>query len=158
MKKARIFTMVLCIAAAVISAGFINILGGIGFCFFVESNQNTYSICGICLFISSFFLILGTIFACIKKFWIPLIFNIIGTAFYIYTLSVIYGIPNNVVPKQYTELLAERHLITVSVTVLLLALTLINFMLEENVNKRMKKKADKLQKQNRRLIDEEKIL
>ncbi len=152
MKKARVFTMVLCIASAVIISCGINIMGGIAFCL------NDYENCGIALFISSFFLVFGTVLACFEKVWLPVIFNIIGTASYIYTVSKIYAIPNTLIPKMSTEPLAERHLFTVIVTVLLAVLTVFNFFTDKNVEKRQKKRARKFNKESRSLKDNEKIL
>lgn len=158
MKTARTITLVLCVTATAIISGFINIMGGIGICFFVETSNATYKNCGICLFISSAFLILGTIIACFKKVWIPLAANIIGSAFYIYTVSQLYAIPNTLISKSDTEPLAERHLLTVIVTILLLALTVFNYFDEKNVSKRNIKQKEKQDKLNRKLTDEEKII
>ncbi len=158
MKNVRILTMILCIAATAIISGFINVAGGIGLCFFVESEQQTYTMCGISLFISSAFLIAALIIACFKRFWLPLIFNFIGTAFYIYTVAEIYAIPNTLIPKESTEPLAERHLLSVIVTLLLLILTILNFFDEKNVQKRISKQNLKDEKQNRALNEDEKIV
>ena len=158
MKTARIITLILCSAAAAIISGFINIMGGIGFCFFVKTTDETYANCGVCLFISSAFLIFGAITACFKKVWIPFIANIIGSAFYIYTVSRIYAIPNTLIAKTTTEPLAERHLLTVIVTVLLFALTVFNYFDEKNADKRNVKRKEKQDKLNRTLTDEEKII
>ena len=76
MKKARITVLVLCIAAAVVISGFINIMGGIGFAFLVESADTAYRDCGICLFFSSAFLILGVILAAFERVWLPAAFQI----------------------------------------------------------------------------------
>ena len=158
MKNARIITLLLCVSATAIMSGFINIMGGIGICFFTETTNTTYINCGKCLFISSAFLILGTTLACLKKVWIPLAANIIGSAFYIYTVSQIYAIPNTLIAKTDTEPLAERHLLTVIVTILLFALIVFNYFDEKNVNKRSIKRKKKQDKLNRKLTDEEKII
>lgn len=158
MKIVYNFTKVICVAAALIISGFINISGGIALCFVVESENQVYSVCGICLFISSVLLIAASIFALLKKVLIPLIFNILGTACYIYTVSQIYSIPNTLIPKESTEPLAERHLITIIVTILLFVLTIFNFMDEKNVEKRIIKRQKKIEKQNRQLTEQEKIL
>ena len=155
MKKARIASMILCIAAAAIFAGFTNIFGGISI---IVVNFEKYGDLGIALLISSFFLILGTVLACFEKFLLPLIFNIIGTAAYIYTVSGFYSIPNDLIPKASTEALAEKHLLTVIVTILLAALTFFNFFTDKNVKKRQNKKNRKYNKENRSLKDSEKIL
>ncbi len=152
MKKARIVTMTLCIAAAAIISSCLNIAGGIGMTITDRSDL------GIPLLISSAFLIAGTVTACCKRVWLPIIFNIIGTVCYIYTVSQIYAIPNSVSPKLETEPLAERHLLTVIVTVLLFALAVLNYFDETNVEKRNKKRRLKAEKEERRLSDDEKII
>lgn len=152
MKKARITTMILCIAAAAIISGFINIAGGIAL------SLNNYENCGIALFISSLFLISGTVIAIFERVWLPAVFNIIGTVSYIYTVSEIYAIPNTLIPKTNTEPLAERHLLTVIVTILLAILTFLNFFSEKNTDKRAKKRQAKHDRENRKLKDSEKIV
>lgn len=158
MKKARITVLALCIAAAAVISGFINIMGGIAFAFMVESADTTYRDCGICLFFSSAFLILGVILAAFEKIWLPAAFDIIGTVFYIITVKMIYAIPNTLRPKTVTEPLAERHLMTVIVTVLLAVLIFLNYFSEKNTAKREKRKAEKYLKENRSLDESEKIL
>lgn len=158
MKKARITVLVLCIAAAVVISGFINIMGGIGFAFLVESADTAYRDCGICLFFSSAFLILGVILAAFERVWLPAAFDIIGTVFYIITVKIIYAIPNTLHPKTVTEPLAERHLMTVIVTVLLAVLIFLNYFSEKNTAKREKRKAEKYRRENRSLDEHEKIL
>ncbi len=141
--------MILCIAAAAIISLFLNVAGGIGMSITDRADL------GIPLIISSLFLIAGTVIACFKKVWLPIIFNIIGTICYIYTVSQIYAIPNSSSqPKLQTEALAERHLMTVIVTVLLFTLAILNFFDEENTEKRNKKRRLK----NRKLSDNEKIV
>lgn len=158
MKKARIITMILCIAAALVFSGYFNILGGIALSFVVESEKQDYFNFGMCLLVSSAFLMSGTVIACFKKVWLPVIFNVIGTLFYIYTVSGIYAIPNELVPKQQTEPLAERHLFTVIVTVLLFAFAVFNFFDAENVCKRDRKRRLKEETENRELSDSEKLV
>lgn len=158
MKKARTVTAVLCVTAAAIISLFINSAGGFALAFMVESSSDIFKSCGIALLISSAFLIAGTVVACFKKVWIPLAFNIIGTACYIYTVSEIYAIPNTLRPKADTEPLAERHLLTVIVTVLLFALTVFNYLDEKNVSKRNEKRRLKAENIDRKLSDDEKIM
>lgn len=119
---------------------------------------NEYTACGIALIASTVFLASGTAFACFKKVWLPVIFNVIGTICYIYTVSEIYAIPNTLIPKQNTEPLAERHLLTVIVTVLLFALAVFNYFDDANVDKRNKKRRLKTERENRKLSDDEKII
>ena len=158
MKKARTASLVLCIIAAAIISLCINTAGGFALAFMVESSSDIFRKCGIALMVSSAFLIAGTVVACFKKVWIPLVLNIIGTACYIYTVSEIYAIPNSLRPKTDTEPLAERHLLTVIVTVLLFALTVFNYLDEKNVKKRSEKHRLKEEALNKKLSDEEKLL
>lgn len=158
MKKARTVTIVLCIAAAAVISLCINMAGGYAFAFLVESSSDIFRKCGIALMVSSAFLIAGTVVACFKRVWIPLVLNIIGTACYIYTVSEIYAIPNTLRPKTATEPLAERHLLTVIVTVLLFALTVFNYLDEKNVKKRSEKRRLKEEALNKKLSDDEKLL
>ena len=148
--------MVLCIAAAAIISGFINIFGGVSI---IVVNYDTYGDLGIALLISSAFLILGTALACFEKIWLPIVFNIIGTLSYIYTVHGLYSIPDSSKrPKLKTEALADKHMFTVIVTLLLAALIIFNLFTEKNVKKRQDKKAKKFNKENRSLNDSEKIL
>lgn len=158
MKKARTVTVVLCIAAATVISLFINTAGGYAFAFLVESSSDIFHKCGIALMVSSAFLIAGTVVACFKRVWIPLVLNIIGTACYIYTVSEIYAIPNTLKPKTDTEPLAERHLLTVIVTVLLFALTVFNYLDEKNVKKRSEKRRLKEEALTKKLSEDEKLL
>lgn len=158
MKKARTLTLILCIAAAAVFSGYINLMGGFALIFVVEAAADTYRICGMCLFASSALLIAGVVLAAFERVWLPAIFNIFGTAFYIYTVKVIYAIPNELIAKTDTEPLAERHLLTVIVTVLLAVLTFLNVFTEKNSAKREKKRREKYDRENRSLKDSEKIL
>ena len=158
MKKARTVTVVLCIAAAIVISLCINTAGGFAFAFMVESSSDVFRKCGIALMVSSAFLIAGTVVACFKRVWVPLAFNIIGTACYIYTVSEIYAIPNTMRPKTDTEPLAERHLFTVIVTLLLFALTVFNYLDEKNAAKRNAKRRLKAEKLTKKLSDDEKII
>ena len=155
MEKARKISLALCIAAAAIISGYINIFGGISI---TVVNYEKYGKIGIALLISSLFLISGIVTAAFQKVWIPAVFNIIGSAAYIYTVSKLYAIPNTLIPKTQTEPLAERHLLTVIVTVLLAALTFFNFFSDKNVQKRQKLREKKITEQNRALKDDEKII
>lgn len=162
MKTIRNITLFLTVASVAIICGFVNISAGYAFCCLmeVESQEyiNMFNSMGICLLLSSLFLIVSTIIAFFKKVWIPLIFNIIGSGFYIYTVSKIYAIPNSAIAKSRTEFLAERHLLTIIVTLLLLILVILNYFDEKNVQKRMKAKAKKIEHLERALTHEEKIL
>ena len=148
MKKARSVTVFLCIAAAAVISLCINPAGGFALAFMVESASDIFRKCGTALLISSAFLIAGTVIACFKKVWIPLFFNIIGTACYIYAVSGIYSIPNTLRPKTDTEPL----------TVLLFALTIFNYLDDKNVSKRNEKRRLKAENLSKKLSDDEKIL
>lgn len=162
MKTARNFILVLTIAAVIIICGFVNVSAGYAFCCLIEVESQEYidlfNSMGSCLLLSSLFLSASAVVAIFKKVWIPLVLNIIGSAFYIYTVSEIYAIPNSALEKSRTEFLAERHLITVVVTLLLFALIIFNFLDEKNVNKRKLKKDKKTAQTNRELTSEETIL
>lgn len=158
MKKARTASLVLCIIAAAIISLCMNLAGGFALAFMVESSSDIFRKCGTALMVSSAFLIAGTVVACFKRVWVPLVLNIIGTACYIYTVSEIYAIPNSLRPKTDTEPLAERHLLTVIVTVLLFALTVFNYLDEKNVKKRNEKRRLKEEALNKKLSDDEKLL
>lgn len=160
MKKARIITLILCIAAAAVFSGFYNIMGGIAILIqdYTQSAVGDYSFCGTALLISSAFLIAATVLAAFQKVWLPIILNIIGTGFYIYTVKTFSSIPNELIPKESTEPFAKRHLLTVFVTVLLAILVFLNYFSEKNMEKRNKKQAEKYDKNSRKLKDHEKIL
>lgn len=159
MKKARIVTLVLCIASAAVFSGFNNIMGGIAILIQDFSNSVTdFSFCGTALLISSAFLIAATVLAAFQKVWLPAVLDIIGTGFYIYTVKTFYEIPNELIPKTTTEAFAERHLLTVFVTVLLAVLIFLNYFSDKNTEKRSKRRAEKHNKNNRKLNDSEKIL
>lgn len=160
MKKARIITLILCIAAAAVFSGFFNIMGGIAILIqdYTQSAVGDYSLCGKALLISSAFLIAAVVLAAFEKVWLPAAFNVIGSAFYIYTVKVFYSIPNELISKEYTEPFAERHLLTVIVTVLLAVLIFLNYFSEKNAQKRNKKRAERYEKNDRSLSDDEKIL
>lgn len=162
MKTARNFILVLTIAAVIIICGFVNVSAGYAFCCLIEVESQEYidlfNSMGSCLLLSSLFLSASAVVAIFKKVWIPLVLNIIGSAFYIYTVSEIYAIPNSALEKSRTEFLAERHLITVVVTLLLFALIIFNFLDEKNANKRKLKKDKKTAQTNRELTSEETIL
>lgn len=162
MKTARNFILFLTIAAVIIICGFVNVSAGYAFCCLIEVESQEYidlfNSMGICLLLSSLFLSTSAVISIFKKVWIPLVLNIIGSVFYIYTVSEIYAIPNSALEKSRTEFLAERHLVTVVVTLLLFALIFFNFLDEKNVNKRKLKKNKKTAQTTRELTSEEKIL
>lgn len=162
MKTARNIVLVLTIIATLIISGFINISAGYAFCYLIEVDTQKYidlfTSMGNGLFLSSLFLITATVIAFFKKVWIPLVLNIIGSGFYISTVSKLYAIPNTQLPESVTEPLAERHLLTVIVTVLLIALVILNYFDEANIIKRNDAKKKQKEQNERKLTDEEKIL
>lgn len=120
--------------------------------------MNDYDKCGIALFISTVFLVAALILIKFKKTIIPLIFTIVGTGSYIYTLAVISAIPNTKIPKENTEVLLAKHYPTITVTVLLILLIFFNFFSEEAVQKRLERKNKKLAERERSLNEDEKII
>lgn len=151
-KKLSKITFIITVIAEVICCLVLNTLGGIAFL------MNDYDKCGIALFISTVFLIAALILIKFKKAIIPLILTIAGTGSYIYTLAVISAIPNTKIPKEYTEALLAKHYPTIAVTVLLILLIFFNFFSEEAVQKRLKRKNEKLAERERSLNDDEKII
>lgn len=139
---------------------FINILGGIALIREGAASpyDNDYTAAGNALLISVPILTAALVLSAMKFVVLPGILDIIGTAFFCYTLSVIYAIPNSFIPKLQTEALAANHFPTVSVTVLVGLIVILNVVLPETRIKREKQKQDKLSKQNRDLNEEEKIL
>ena len=162
MKTARNFVLILTAIAALIICGFMNISAGYAFCCLMEVESQEYidlfNSMGTGLLMSSLFLITSVVIAFFKKIWIPTILNIIGSGFYIYTVSKLYAIPNTELPKTVTEPLAERHLLTVIVTLFLIALVILNYFDEANVTKRLNAKRKRTELNEIKLTDEEKIL
>lgn len=162
MKTARNIVLTLTIATTLIICGFMNISAGYAFCCLIEVDNQKYidlfNSMGTGLLLSSLFLITATVVAFFKKTWIPLIMNFIGSGFYIYTVSKLYSIPNTELPETVTEPLAERHLMTVIVTLLLIALIILNYFDETNVAERMKVQNKQREQNERKLTDKEKIL
>ena len=162
MKTVRYIILFLTITATVIICGFMNISAGYAFCCLmeVENHENIilFNSMGIGLLLSSLFLITATVIAFFKKILLPLVFNILGSICYIYTVSKLYAIPSSSLPKNITEPLAERHLLTVIVTLLLITLIILNYFDDANISRRNKLKALKIEHNNRKLSDDEKIL
>ena len=152
MKTARIVTLILTIAAAVICCLGLNLMGG--FAFIAQG----YDKCGYALFISSALLSAAVILGASKKVLLPVILDIFGSAGYIYTLSVLNAIPNTKIPRTSIETLMANHYPTIIVTVLIILLAVFNFMQEDAVEKRRKAKAAKIAAENRSLNDNERIL
>ena len=117
-----------------------------------------YEKCGYALLISTVLLVTALIFAILKKTIIPVLLNILGSAGYIYTLSVLSAIPNTKIPKESTERLMANHYPTIAVTVLLIMLAFFNFFSKEAIEKRQCKLFKKQQELNRSLTDDEKII
>ncbi len=162
MKTARNIVLTLTIVASIIICGFMNISAGYAFCCLMEvesqENINLFNSMGTGLLLSSLFLIIANIIAFFKKVWIPLIMNLLGSGFYIYTVSKLYAIPNSSLSKEVTEPLAERHLLTVIVTLLLIVLVILNYYDKSNIQKRINSKNKKIEQNERTLTIDEKIL
>lgn len=152
MKTARIVTLILTIAAAVICCLGLNLMGG--FAFIAQG----YDKCGYALFISSALLSAAVILGGLKRVILPVILDIFGSAGYIYTLSVLNAIPNTKIPRTSIETLMANHYPTIIVTVLIILLAVFNFMQEDAVEKRRNAKAAKIAAENRSLNDNERIL
>lgn len=120
--------------------------------------MNKYENAGIGLFISTFFLTLAVIFMGKGRMIIPAVFNIIGSAGYIYAISILSAIPNEKIPKQYTEPLIGRIYPVISVTVLVFAAVVMNYFSPQQEAKREARKRAKYNAEHRPLEDSEKIL
>lgn len=151
-KTAHKATLVLAIIAEIICCLGLNTMGAYAFI------NYGYEKCGYALIISTVLLVTALIFAILKKAIIPLLFNIFGSAGYIYTLSVLSAIPNTKIPKENTERLMANHYPTIAVTVLLVLLVFFNFFSKEAIEKREQKRLKKYQELNRSLTDDEKII
>ncbi|MCI5750949.1 MAG: hypothetical protein MR038_00490 [Oscillospiraceae bacterium] len=151
-KKAKTAVNVVTVIALVICALFLNVMGGIGLCL------NNYENAGIALFISTFFLTLAVIFMGKGRMVMPSVFNIIGSAGYIYAINILAAIPNEMIPKQYTEPLIWRIYPVISVTVLVLAAVIMNYFSPQQEAKREARKKAKYEAELRPLEDDEKIL
>jgi len=162
MKTTRNIVLTLTISATLIICGFMNISAGYAFCCLIEVDSQKYielfNSMGTGLLLSSLFLIIAVVIAFFKKMWIPLILNIIGSGFYIYTVSKLYAIPNTELPETVTEPLAERHLLTIIVTLLLIVLVILNYFDETNVTKRTNAKKKHIEQNERTLTSDEMIL
>lgn len=120
--------------------------------------SNGYEKCGYALIISTVLLIIALISSALKKVILPLLFNILGSAGYIYALAVLSAIPNTKIPKESIERLMANHYPTVFVTVFLVVLVFLNYFSKEAVEKRAKKREEKYLELNRKLRDDEKII
>lgn len=151
-KKAKTAVNVVTVIALVICALFLNIMGGIGL------YMNKYENAGIALFVSTFFLTIAVIFMGKGRMIIPFLFNIIGSAGYIYAINVLAAIPNERIPKQYTEPLIGRIYPVISVTVLVFAAVIMNYFSPQQEAKREARKKAKYSAELRPLKEDEKIL
>lgn len=151
-RNVKIVLNVLSVIALVVCALFLNIMGGIGLC------MNKYENAGIALFVSSFFLTLAVIFMGNGRMIIPAIFNIIGSAGYIYAINILSAIPNEKIPKQYTEPLIGRIYPAISVTVFVFAAVVMNYFSPRQEAKREARKKAKYEAELRPLKDDEKLL
>ena len=145
---ARTVCFVLTVAADVIAALFLDVMGGIGFC------MNGYEKVGISLFVSAFLLTAAVVLVGFGKMVLPGVLCVIGTAAYIYSIRAVLSIPNTLIPKTATEPLAQRIYPTAAVTAAIIAMILFNFFSESNIRRREQIRAEK----QRALRDDEKIL
>ena len=155
MEILRKVSLALGCAAAVVCCLFLNLAGGYAL------YSNNYETIGICLMLSTGFLILSLIAAFFRKGIFnltSLILNIIGTLLYIYPISVLNGIPNSTVPRSSIEVLTSRIYPAVSVTILLLTAVFADYFSYDRAAKRAEKKMQKQKEQTRKLTDDEKII
>lgn len=155
MEILRKVSLALGCAAAAVCCLFLNLAGGYAL------YSNNYETIGICLMLSTGFLILSLIAAFFRKGIFnltSLILNIIGTLLYIYPISVLNGIPNSTVPRSSIEILTSRIYPAVSVTILLLTAVFADYFSYDRAAKRAEKKMQKQKEQTRKLTDDEKII
>lgn len=144
-------------AAFAICCLFMNILGGIA----IISNGGSYSNVGINLIVSTIILAFALLFTFFRKTVfniLSVIFNTLGSAFYIIAVSVLNGIPNTVIPSESIEILTSRIYPSVIVTLALGIAVFADYLSPERSAKREEKKRIRQAEKDRALTDEEKIL
>lgn len=146
--RARTVCFVLTVAADVVAALFLDVMGGIGFC------MNGYEKVGISLFVSAALLTAAVVLTGFGKMIIPAVLCIFGTIAYIYPINAVLAIPNTLIPKTATEPLAQRIYPTAAVSVLIIAMIVFNYFSESNIRRREQIRAEK----QRALRDDEKII
>lgn len=119
---------------------------------------NGYENAGIGLFVSTFFLTLSVLFLGKGRMVLPALFDIIGTAGYIYAIKIILAIPHTKVAKQSTEMFAGRIYPAISVTVLVLIVIIMNYFSPQQTAKREARRKKKYDRISRPLKNDEKII
>ncbi|MBQ4312456.1 MAG: hypothetical protein II773_12795 [Oscillospiraceae bacterium] len=146
--RARTVCFVLTVAADVVAALFLDVMGGIGFC------MNGYEKVGISLFVSAALLTAAVVLTGFGKMIIPAVLCIFGTIAYIYPIRAVLAIPNTLIPKTATEPLAQRIYPTAAVSIAIVAMIVFNYFSESNIRRREQIRAEK----QRDLRDDEKII
>ncbi|MGN0666601.1 MAG: hypothetical protein ACI4KF_08765 [Huintestinicola sp.] len=155
MDRFRKIMLGISIAAWLVCCLFLNGLGAAGFI------MSDYDKCGIALIISTVLLLAAVILSFSKKTLqtvISAILNAVGTAFFIYPISVMNAIPNTLIPKESTEKLAGRIYPAVIVTIAVAAVLITSFLDPVNAEKRAARRKAKYDAVHRKLKDDEKII
>ncbi len=150
--KAKTIIMILLSAALIICGFFLNVFGGIGLYI------NNYESAGIALFISTGAFAAGYILLFSDLVILPAVFDIIGTAAFIYPINILLSISNERIPKQFTEPLAERIYPAIFISVLLLLGAAVNLLSPKQCEKREKRRLKKYNAEKRPLKNDEKIV
>jgi ABC-type transport system involved in cytochrome c biogenesis permease subunit len=149
----RKITAAILIIAVTVCCGFFNIMGGYALI------VNNYETAGAFLIVSSAILIPVALLTITSKTTIlPCLFNIVGTACYLYTINALNNIPNAAMTMGTTQTLLNNHLSTFSVTILIFLLAFINYMSVEKVNERNARKEFKAENKKTDLSESEKIV
>lgn len=122
---------------------------------------NDYRVCGICLLASGGALAVSLLLSVCKKLpaiILSAVFDIAGSALYIYPISVITAIPSTKISKAYTDVIAGRMYPAIIVTALIAVILLLDYLDPANAEKRAAKKQAKLMERTRSLEEHEKII
>lgn len=155
MEILRKVMLVLSAAAFAVCELFLNLMGGIAFI------MNNYENCGISLIIAVAAFAIALISAFFRKpaaNIISIVFNIIGTVFYIYPLGILNGIPNAKIPRESIEVLTSRIYPSVLVTVFLAMVIFADFFSYERSAKRAENRQRRIAEKQRALTDDERII
>ena len=153
----KIMLVLSCISFAVCGL-FLNLLGGIGI---LLNADESYAVCGNALILSVAAFALSLTAAFFRKWFtniLSIIFNIAGTAFYIYPLGILNAIPNERIPRTSIEELTSRIYPSVFITIFLVLVIFADFFSYERQVQRAEKRKKKEIQKNRALTDEEKII
>lgn len=140
------------VIADIICCLFLNGLGGAGL------YMNNYQNAGIGLFVSAVFLTASVCTLGKGRMMIPAILDIIGSAGYIYAISVLSAIPHEKIPKENVEPLIARIYPAIAVSVLIFVIVITNFFSPYQEAKRDAKRRAKWEAEQRPLSKDEKIL